>query len=353
MSQTKKVLLNIETSRAYGRGLLSGISMYSTVRGLWSFYHISGGMEKRIPDLADWGADGAIIRELRDTEKVLSLNIPTVICLNQAVKVSSDIIINTDQAEIAGLAAEHFLERKFKNFAFSGPKSMWSKVQARVIEWLKSLPKPVALMTAVDEHAQYIIESCKIAGLNVPTDVVVLGVDNDPMICEFTTPTLSSVHLDTKSAGYRAAELLDKLMRGEKCDQRKIMVRASHVAERVSTDIMAIDDQLVAQAILCIRSQSKEQIQVGDVAKAVAISRSALDRRFRKALGRSVLQEIKRIRVDQIAKMLMETDMTVSQIAMAMNFTGIEHVGRYFKSQMGISPSLYRKKRKGEAIEQH
>mgnify|MGYP000070601683 CR=1 FL=1 len=378
MTGLKKIILDIETSRAYGRGLLYGIKMYSIAKGSWTFYQVVGGREHGLPSLANWGADGAIIRESGHIEKVLSLNIPTVVCVDQSRKVAADIILSTDQADIAKLAAEHFLERKYENFAFSGPsrlwwaqeradhfrkavatagfktdifmhsepagKLTWAKAQARMIEWLKSLPKPVAIMAANDDHGQYIIESCKVAGLNVPGDVALLGVDNDTMICEFTLPSISSINLDTKCAGYKAAELLDQLMQGEKCHERKILVKATHVVARASTDIMAIEDQLVVQAIRYMRTNYRELIRVSDVADAVAISRSTLDRRFHKAMGRSVQKEMRRIRVAQIAKMLIETDLTITQIARAMNFTGIEHLGRYFKREKGLSPVEYRKR---------
>ncbi|MHC5183205.1 MAG: DNA-binding transcriptional regulator [Planctomycetota bacterium] len=384
MEGTKKVILNIETSRAYGRGLLHGINVYSIAEGSWSFYQVAGGRDRGLPNLADWGADGAIVRETKDTDKVLSMEVPTVVCVDKNVTSHADITLTTDQQQIAQLAAHHFLERKFKNFAFSGPnrlwwvqergehfskavadagfkadvfehstpsgKLTWSKAQTRMVQWLQSLPKPVALMAANDDHSQYIVEACKVAGLAVPSEVAVLGVDNDTMVCEFTRPSLSSVHLDTQCAGYHAAELLDKLMRGETVDQREIKVAATHVAARASTDIMAIEDSLVAEAIQYIRSHCRDLVQVSDVADAVSISRSVLDRRFRKAFGSSVQKEIRRLRVEQIAKLLIETDMSITQISMAMHFTGIEHIGRYFKKEMGLSPLQYRKQHKGVTV---
>jgi LacI family transcriptional regulator len=312
------------------------------------------------------------------------MSIPTVVCVDANVTSNADITLTTDQQQIARIAADHFLERKFKNYAFSGPsrlwwvkergeyfsqavadagfktavfkhsnpsgKLTWSKAQSRMVQWLQSLPKPVALMAANDDHGQYIIEACKVAGLAVPSEVAVVGVDNDTMVCEFTRPSLSSVHLDTKCAGYNAAKMLDQLMQGGTADQREIKVAATHVAARASTDIMAIEDTLVAKAVQYIRSHTREQIQVIDVADAVSISRSVLDRRFRKAFGSSIQKEIRRLRVEQIAKLLIETDMSITQISMAMHFTGIEHIGRYFRKEMGMNPLQYRKQHKGVTL---
>ena len=376
----KKVILNIETSLAYGRGLLNGIKMYSISKGDWSFYITYGGIQKDVPTLADWGADGAIVRGSKYSEKILSLNIPTAVCVHESKNVNADVTITTDAAEIARLAAAYFKKRKYENYAFSGQtlnwwgkdrsdcfcqaiadagfktdvygyspptgKITWSKSQTCMIQWLKSLPKPVAIMAETDPHGLYVLECCKAAGLSVPGDVAVLGVDNDELFCEFSTPSLSSVNLDTVSAGYLAAESLDKLMSGKKIASKTIFARASHVVSRASTDMVATKDTLVGRAIEYIRNHCREVTQVGDVADAVFLSRSALDRRFHKALGKSVQKEIRRIRVEQIARMLIETDLTVTQIAMDMNFTGIEHIGRYFKKEMGAPPLEYRKKNK-------
>jgi LacI family transcriptional regulator len=381
MSSMKKIILNIETSTAYGRGFLHGIKMYTISKGSWFLYMTHGGMQKGVPALTDWGADGAIVRESKKYfNEILSLNIPTAVCLYKSKTVDADIVVATDAAEICGLAAEHFLKRKYENYAFSGQtlnywgkdrrdcfcqaiadagfktdvyeyspstdKVTWSKSQTRMIQWLKSLPKPVAIMAEYDPHGLYVLECCRAAELSVPGDVAVIGVDNDELFCKFSTPSLSSVNLDTVSAGYHAAESLDKLMSGKKIASKTIFTRASHVVARASTDMVATKDTLVGRAIEYIRNHCREEIQVGDVADAVFLSRSALDRRFHKALGKSVQKEIRCIRVEQIARMLIETDLTVTQIALDMNFTCIEHIGRYFKNEMGVPPLEYRKKNK-------
>jgi LacI family transcriptional regulator len=133
-------------------------------------------------------------------------------------------------------------------------------------------------------------------------------------------------------------------MAGRKMKNERIVVEATHVVTRQSTDVMAIEDDAVAQAVHFIRYNCTKPVQVTDVADAVFLSRSSLERRFRKATGRSVLQEIRRVRVEQIVQLLLETNMSITAIAQRMNFTGIEHIGRYFRQEKGMSPLAYRKR---------
>ena len=146
--------------------------------------------------------------------------------------------------------------------------------------------------------------------------MAVLGIDNDPILCNFTLPPLSSIALNTSKAGYQAAKLLDALMAGKKMGVQKIVVEATHVVTRQSTDIMAVEDSVIAQAVHFIRNNCKKQIQVRDVADAVFLSQSTLERRFSKILHKTVLKEIRRVRTEKFAQMLIETDMSIAKIAL-------------------------------------
>jgi LacI family transcriptional regulator len=222
-------------------------------------------------------------------------------------------------------------------------KRTWENELTIMADWLAKLPKPVGLMTCNDDRAQQIIEACKIANLHVPEQIAVVGVDNDELVCELSEPPLSSVVLNAERAGYEAAELLDQLMAGEKMVGQTIWARPSRVVTRKSTDILAIEDKDVADAIRFIRENAKKAIQVDDVVRATAISRRVLEKRFRKEVGRSIFGEIKRNRTDLIARMLLETDWSVSQIALKSGFSNIDHFSRYFRQEMGIRPLAFRK----------
>jgi LacI family transcriptional regulator len=377
MPDSPKVIILLETSREYGRLLQFGITKYSYFHGPWTFYREPGGRDRILPQLSDWGANGIIahVNDKKMAKKILETDIPAVI---KGYNMEGMPIIDTDNDAICKMGAEHLLERGFKNFAFCGfDDKYWSNQRAEVFEkriakegyeffrysqpkdkahrswakeisfladWLKTLPKPIGIMTCVDERSSHVMQACKIANLDVPNEVAIIGVDNDELICRLSNPQLSSVALGAERAGYEAAELLDKLMSGKKVKNTKIITRPTHVVTRQSTDVLATQDIMVAKAIQFIHANSNEPIQVSDVVAAVPMSRRTLQLRFRRVLGRSILDEIRRARVDQISEMLVKTNMSVSNIALTLGFTGIDHIARFFRKQKGISPLVYRKK---------
>lgn len=380
------VILLIETSRAYGRGLLRGIARHSRLHGPWSFYreplcYAYGGpsaMKRTLSQLKHSDADGVIGHALDETNarRIIEANIPAV-AEGARDAIPGLVNIVCDDAAIGRMAAEHLLDRGFRNFAYCGFDYMpwsqrrnesfgkriaqagftsnkykqsrskgrlsWTVEQMRIADWLKSLPKPVGLMACNDDRSEHVTESCKIAGFSVPEQVAIIGVDNDALVCDLSDPPLSSVALNCEKAGYEAAELLDKLMKREKVAHRTIPNRPTHVVARQSTDILAIEDSEVTKAVRFIRENCAKFIQVSDVLDAVTLSRRSLEGRFRKVLRRSIHDEIKRVRVAQIAKMLVETNLPVSEIALALDFSTADHICRYFRNETKISPSAYRK----------
>ena len=161
----------------------------------------------------------------------------------------------------------------------------------------------------------------------------------------FDHPPLSSVALNHEKAGYQAAQLLDKMMAGKKVDSKSIIsLEASHVVARQSTDVLAIEDREVAEAVRFIHRHSSEAIQVSDVADSVAVSRRVLERRFREVLKKSVHDEIRSARVERASRMLVETDLSVSQIALHLGYPSDKHIARHFRKEKGITPLQYRKK---------
>ena len=383
---TPKVALIIESSRAYGRGLLSGIARYSSLHGLWMFYRQSQfylnpeSLKKMLSHIKDWGATGIIVREQEGLDEILALGLPTIVSPLTARSIPGVPSIYTDCSSIARLGAEYFLKNGFHHFAFCGyhhkPPFAWSEDRAKVFnevitqagfkahiynppksrmplawereqlimaDWLKSLPKPIGLMTCADDRSQNVIDACRIANVNVPQEVAVLGTDNDKIICELSYPPLSSIALNVEKAGYEAAELLDKGMKGQKMEAEMLLVRPLHVVTRQSTDVMAIGDKEVAEAVRYIRKNVKNMIQVNDLAAAVGVSRRSLERKFNRILDCSVYHEIRRMRVEQISYFLAETNHSILGIARTFGFTGAEHISRYFRREKGMSPQAYRK----------
>jgi LacI family transcriptional regulator len=348
------------------------------MHGPWVFYSEPGGLEKALPKMRHWGADGIIMRDSGRGSEALKLGIPIIVSVHLKEHIRGTPFIDTNGVRIGRMAAEHLLDRGFRHFAFSGfddlhwsrnrcenfskriaqsgfkahiykqPRSrasrLWENEQAIMVDWLKSLPKPIGLMACNDDRARHVSGACKVAGLHVPEQVAIVGVDNDELVCELSDPPLSSVALNVERAGYEAAELLDKLMARRRTAHKDIIVEPTYVVTRQSTDIMAIEDSEVVKALRFIRQHANEPIQVGDVLKAVTLSRRALQKRFRSILSRSVHDEIRRVRNEQVAIMLTETNLSISKIAKDFGYAGIEKLSRYFQRDKELTPLQYRKR---------
>jgi len=373
----KRVVLLLETSRAFGRQLIIGIARYSRLNGPWSFYKEPIDLKSSIPHLTSWKPDGIIMRDTLITKELLSLKIPTILAIHNSSYPKDLPVIKTDSRSIAKMASEHFIEKGFKNLAFCGfdnydwseeRKSCfnrfnneagykthnylssedirehdWENEQQHVCKWVEDLPKPVGIFACNDDRGQHILEVCKLVKLKVPEDVAVVGVDNDPLICEIGDPPLTSIALNVESAGFEAAKLLDQLIDKKKIVGKQIMVSPSHIVQRQSSDILAVDDRDVAQAIQFIKNNARNKILVKDVVETTNISRRTLENRFRKTIHRSIYDEIQQVRIELISKLLIETDLPISQIISLLSFTDVEHISRFFRKEKGIGLREFRK----------
>lgn len=386
MRKQPTVLVLLDKSRAAGRRLLSGIVRYSHLRGPWSirslppFYRDPQNKIRMLSQAKDLHVDG-IIAAIDDKKmaKVLTLTgLPAVV--EPAKDQVPGFPVIFDAGEMSGKAcAEHLLSLGLSHFAFCGFENFcwsvtrkekfenriaeagyqtncytvprfttqlrWDNEQLALADWLKSLPKPVGLMACNDDCGHYVIDACNNAALRIPDDVAVIGVDNDELICELADPPLSSAALNHEEAGYKAAELLDKMIAGQKIGTDTIIpLECSHVVVRQSTDVLAVNDHDLVKVIRFIREHSGRAIQVSDVVETAALSRRVLERRFRDAFKKSVHDEIRRVRVERVTRMLLETDLSVSQIALALGFPSDKHIARYFHREKGITPQQYRQK---------
>jgi LacI family transcriptional regulator len=219
--------------------------------------------------------------------------------------------------------------------------------------WLLSLPKPLGLMAANDDRARQVVEACNIGGILVPSEAGIIGVDNDEVVCGLSDPPLSSVAVNFDRAGYEAASALDGLMNGRSGVPARIVVHPTHIVVRRSTDVVAVEDQSVAKALRYIRGTSRwERLTVAIVARHAGVSRRLLEKRFRRELGYSVLDDIRRVRTDKMAQLLVETQLPVHEIAQTLGFGDVQHFARYFRSVKKMSPLAYRKAFAGYSMQQ-
>jgi LacI family transcriptional regulator len=319
--------------------------------------------------------DGIFMREPEQMEQIVKMGIPTV-CFPYTVELIPGLAnVAADHVAIGQMAARHLLDRGFQRFAYCGfddwwwsrrrregfrttvnqaghetdvyelpPKTRrtWDKELSTIAKWLKTLKLPVGLLACNDDRAELIVEACRAVGLSVPDQIAIVGVDNDPLICELCRPPLSSVSLGLEKAGYESAVLLDRMIRAKTVNTRTIIIEPTHVVTRLSSDTVAVCDEAVASAIRFIRQQGRRNISAKDVADNVLLSRRALERRFRRILGKSIHGEIRRVRVELVVRMLMDRHVRMSEIAEALGFPTVSHLSRYFRTEKGISPIQYR-----------
>ena len=291
---------------------------------------------------------GASVPVVNVSSKLSLEDIPSVVCNDE---------------QVGRLGAEHFIRRGFGQFIFYKPvarnfaqlraEGFRQRIQEANLEShevqdrasldriLYEIPKPVAVMGCNDIAALAALDLCRVDGFRVPDEVAVLGVDNDEVMLSLASPPLSSVNPATERIGFEAAMLLERLMNGSKeCEH--LVIPPAGVVTRQSTDLIAVTDRDVAEAVRFIRSHAGTPIGVDDVLKSTAISRRQLERRFRATLGRSVLDEIRRCRVDRARQLLTDTDLTIPQIATASGFSTASYLTVVFREETGITPGAFR-----------
>ena len=368
--------LLFETPNAYARGILLGIGEYVLTHGPWRIHLALFGVSERPPAwLFSWDGHGIIVRgeNQRMAEAVAKLSVPMV-DMTPSRLLPQAPWVKADDAMVARMAAQHFFERGFRNFAFCGDSRL--NVSSRRCEhfricvrsngypchvfesrrrpptgdeetdaigrWLGQLPKPVAVFAFNDGRGQQVLDGCRRAGLAVPEEVAVLGVDNDEVLCALSPPPMSSIILNPRRAGWEAAALLGLMMKREKIAPSEHLIPPVDIAVRQSTDILAVADRQIAQALRYIREHACESIGVKDVLEHCPMARRGLETRFRKLLGRTPRQEILRVKISRVKELLLGTKLPVAEIAGRTGFDP-EYISLAFKQATGLTPSKFRK----------
>ena len=212
--------------------------------------------------------------------------------------------------------------------------------------WLGRLPKPVGLMACNDMRALQVLSVCGEHKILVPDEVAVIGVDNDFVQCELCDPPLSSVDNNAYEVGYEAAALLHRMLERRGSVPRMTMIRPTGVVARRSTDVLAIADPQLVEIVRYVREQACEGLTAEKLVRHAALSRSTLERWFTKQLGRSVNEEIHRVRLSHVKDLLVTTDLSLGEIAERCGFAYAETMQRLFKSVAGETPGQYRAHRR-------
>jgi len=374
------VTLLIETSNAFGRGLLQGIARYARTRGPWSIYVDEYGPDSKTPRwIKTWKGHGIIMRaRSRATADFLrSLGVPIVDTMQQVTNLGVPGVYPDDVAT-ARLAAKHLLERQIRYFAFVGVEKAnwsmrrrdafvealreagyrcnvyspisrrrfsesWEGGQEDLADWLAELPKPLGLMAAHDLRALCVFDACRRKQIAIPEQIAIVGVDNDDVMCQMADPPLTSIAQSVEQIGYEAAALLDRMMAGAEAPAEPILVPPKLLVTRRSTDIVAIDDPIIAAALKFIRDKGGSGLSVDQVAREIGMSRRGLERGFAKYVGRTPHEQIAMEQLQRAKQLLQDTDYTLDTISTKLGVSGAAYLSVFFKEQTGQTPGEFRK----------
>lgn len=378
-SGSRQIAVLIETDKSVGCSVIRGIANYAKQFGDWHLLIDPRDHEHRsaLPD--GWNGDGIIacISSRLQYKQISARNIPMVNVDDRIDELPGMASIVTDENALADLALAHLLDRGFRHFGYFAPPSTqyskkrgkafvsavqqagykcneyrpgyragrkisWGEQQRRVARWLGSLEQPVAVMAVDSLHARQLSEICHATGIRVPDDIAILAGDTDELFCEVSTPPISSVNVACEKIGHTAAELLDRMMQGETPPAEVIRIKPWGVTSRQSTDLLAIDDQAIVDALWFIRKHAHRGIVVSDILREVPISRRYLEIQFRKYLGRSPGREIRRVQLERGKELLGRQELSITEIAAACGYANSTRFGVAFKKYTSKTPYRYR-----------
>ncbi len=370
------------TSQKVLREKTRGIMRYARLHGPWEIQVLDDSpFVVKMGALRNWRPDGIITRS--SPEELAHLlgkgkNIPTVYFDAQSDSKKNHAAVHHDVRPASEAVADVFIRQGLKHFAYVAsafvPQPFWSSErgesfasrlrshgfscmlyrpdntrdwcleQGGLRNWLIHLPKPCGLLAAFDPLAKQVLDTCLAAGLRVPEDIAVMGVDDDETICENTVPTLSSVQSDFEGGAYLAAELLDRLMRRKCRCPVTLSYGFKQIVFRQSSQFVPKLNRHVAGALEFIRLNACEGIAVADVAKALKVSRSHIEKQFKKVRGHSVLDEIQSRRLERLCALLRETALPIGEIGERCGYPTETYLKRLFKRTFGMTMREYRKK---------
>ncbi|WP_018968576.1 xylose operon transcription regulator XylR [Rubritalea marina] len=374
-----RVALIVETSLSVGQGILMGISDYVKKYGPWSVYAFPHALDQAPRQwFKHWKGDGIIARlqneEIR--EAVMDKGVPVVDVLG-VCRPPEAALVHVDDNAISVMVAEHFIEQRFREFAYIGlekenwsvnrersfrtrveearggyrslllsretfEQTAWDELVELVANWIAKLPVFTGIMLSSDAEGLLVQEACRRAERIVGQDIGLVGVGNDPTLCNLNNPPLSSVDVDIESVGYQAASLLDSMMAGKQGPNEPLWIMPRRVIARKSSDFVASPDEDLARALQYISSHYAESLSLDTIARHSGLSRSSLQRKFRQILNRTVFEEVTLARV-RAAMELLQTDISIDEIAELTGFGYAQSMGRVFRKKLGHSPKHYRR----------
>jgi LacI family transcriptional regulator len=379
MKKAKKVAVVVPW-HGYGQNILLGLSKFVHEHPEWVLHLVQSDSPILEEDLRGWNPDGVIsgIVDLPLDVKEAHYSRPWVSVLAQPNDPEIPFV-TIDEDAVGRMAADYFITRQFKHFAYLGnnehefstqradafeyalkekgfscstmlyPTKMYgtnkrrrTAIDRKKTKWLMKLPKPVAVFACDDWEAFQFIQFCRQQGARVPEEVAVMGVGNDELLCNVSQPPLSSIRNPFEKVGYDAAVLLDRILCGKTVKKMHFLPPSGLIC-RKSSDVLRVGDPVLEMALAFIQDHISEPINVADMLKHVQISRTLLERKFQAELGRTPLVEIRRQRVRRAQQLLADTNLSIANVAAASGFNSDIRFSTVFKKLTGQTPSDFRK----------
>ena len=383
MPKSHRIALLFNANKIFDREVIAGVAAYlSSTRSSWDLF-LEEDFRLRLPGIEDWQGDG-IIADFDDPTVASALaksRIPVV-----AVGGSYEDLdaypagvpyVATDNFKLIKLAYDHLIEAGLRNFAlFSLPEAQenrwaqerenafrklmrrdrmepevfrgqgtsapsWDEAVQEQIAWLHSLPKPVGIIAVTDARARQLMQACMIAGIEVPEQVALIGIDNDPLARMLTRIPMSSVIQGAQEMGRAAAHLLDQMLHGARVAETRILVPPAGINVLASSKHEPAKHPHVMRARHFIRQYACQGIKTHQVAEYVGISRSSLESYFRQELDCSVHDVILRFKLDAATERLAAGDSSIAEVALTCGFTSVQYMHAVFKRELGCTPRAY------------
>ncbi len=382
-----RIALLFNGSKIYDRGIIAGIGNYlSSTRASWDLF-LEEDFLCRLKGIERWQGDG-IIADFDDPligEALAGSKVPVVAVggsyADARAYPTGIPYVATDNHALMKLAYEHLIEAGLTRFAcFSLPEAqanrwaqerekafrrlmqrdglqvevyrglgtsapLWDSAVEQQIAWLQALPKPIGIIAVTDARARQLLQACLTAGIAVPEEVALIGIDNDPLTRTLTRVPLSSVIQGTETMGRTAAALLHQMLHGKPCKAEQILVPPEAINVQASSLHQPLGNPYVMQALLFIRQYACQGIKTAQVAGYVGVSRSSLEAHFRKERGCSVHDEILRFKLANAAKGLEGNRMAIADIAQQCGFKSAQYLHTVFRREFGCTPRQYQQGR--------
>jgi LacI family transcriptional regulator len=378
MKKSVYILLGIPADTEFGRGVIQGIIRFAaTTNWILGTAPLNGDLSEDDMDTSRWSAEerGGVIAMIESPKQAAAFNSLRIPCVSISSALDENELpyVACDEKIIGSLAASHFLERQMRHFGFVGlpgridsearrvgftdrlavdgiTKVSYHEAPAKfdpdsfkkLGEWIDSLSKPAGIFAMNDSLGRSVIDACRASSIRVPGAVAVLGCGNDPVICGLASPSLSSVALPAERVGFDAADMLSAMINHKKPLEKHRLVPVSSVIPRESTDNVSVRDPDVANALRFILAHAGEWIGVRELLLALPVQRRSLERKFRKILGRSPLEEIRRVRIDLAKQLLSNTDLPMPIVARRSGFSEAKQLSQVFRALVGMTPTSYR-----------